>query len=237
MADEGPINHFSHPGHELVKRYHTGTFRCDMCLEDLSDLAYGCRAGCDFAIHDTFVGHPQALLSPEHHPHELVLVQTRRDAALACDICAGRCAAGCFLYRCPPCGFDMHPRCARLPPVVRSARHHHHDLTLVAADKGRCAACNTTFGAARAWYYRCTMCSNLEFHISCAAAGGGGEEKAAGGGALHGDTRAGDVHGELVLARLKAQRDINYARAIANIQARGFDAAAGHKAGYRTTWF
>ncbi|CAO2145104.1 unnamed protein product [Urochloa humidicola] len=135
MANDGSIRHFSHPGHELLKRHYTGPFRCDMCLEGLSGLAYGCGAGCDFAIHETCAGHPQAFLSPGHHPHELVLVQTRRDATLACDVCVGGCAAGCFLYRCPSCGFDMHPRCARLHPVVRSARHHQHDLTLVVVDK------------------------------------------------------------------------------------------------------
>ncbi|CAN6226701.1 unnamed protein product [Urochloa humidicola] len=77
MADDGSIiSHFSHPGHELVKRHYTGPFRCDMCSEALSGcLGYGCRAGCDFAIHDTCAGHPQALLSPEHHPHQLVLLQ------------------------------------------------------------------------------------------------------------------------------------------------------------------
>ncbi|CAO2142795.1 unnamed protein product [Urochloa humidicola] len=228
MADDGSISHFSHPGHELVKRHYTGPFLCHMCWEGLTGLAYGCRAaGCDFAIHDTCAGHPQALLSPEHHPHELVLVQTPRDEALDCDVCAGRCAAGCFLYRCLPCGFDMHPRCARLlPPVVRSARHDQHDLTLVVADEGRCSAagCNRGVQGARGWYYRCTVCSNLEFHVSCAAAGGE-EEKAP----------AGDVHGEHVLAALKAQRDMNRAIAIANIQATGSAAVADIAGGYHTT--
>ncbi|CAO2142815.1 unnamed protein product [Urochloa humidicola] len=250
MANDGSISHFSHPGHELVKRHYTGPFRCDMCLEGLSGLAYGCRAGCDFAIHDTCAGHKQVLLSPKHHPHALVLLQTRRNAALACDVCAGGCAAGCFLYRCPPCGFDMHPRCARLPPVVRSARHHHHDLTLVVADEGRrcCTVCHRRVGSAGgAWYYRCTVCINLEFHVSCAATGGGGEEKAAGGGALHGHAPAGgaagnggvprDVDGELVLARLKAQRNMNYAIAIANIQANGAAAVADLCGDYPTRRF
>ena len=220
MAEnDGSISHFSHPGHELVKRHYTGPFLCDMCWEDLSGLSYGCHAGCDFAIHDTCAGHPQTLLSPEHHPHQLVLVQTpHRGVARACNVCAGGCATGCFLYRCPPCGFDMHPRCVRLPLVVRSARHQ-HDLTLVVADEGRCAACHHE-GAARAWYYRCTLCSNMDFHVSCAAAGG--EENATAGapaGAGNGVPR--DVDGELLLARIKAQRQMNYAIAIANIQASG----------------
>ncbi|XP_048540318.1 uncharacterized protein LOC125519617 [Triticum urartu] len=78
-----------------------------------------------------------------------------------------RCS-GSFLYRCPPCGFDMHPTCRRLPQVVRSAQHTYpaHDLTLVVAD-GCCAACNK--GVGRASYYRCTTC-NIDLHVSCAAA-------------------------------------------------------------------
>ncbi|EMS48831.1 hypothetical protein TRIUR3_02560 [Triticum urartu] len=73
-----------------------------------------------------------------------------------------------FLYRCPPCGFDMHPTCALLPQVVRSVRDPTHDLTLVVAD-GCCAACDT--GAGHASYYRCTAC-NVDYHISCAASTG-----------------------------------------------------------------
>ena len=137
------ITHFSHTGHELVKRHYTGPFRCDMCWEDLSGPAYGCRAGCDFAIHDSCAGHPQTTFFTQAHPHPLVLLQTRRDvAAHGCGICGGRCAPGCFLYRCPPCGFDMHPRCTKLPTAVRSARHPAHDLTLAAAE-GRSARGST----------------------------------------------------------------------------------------------
>ncbi|XBI14389.1 hypothetical protein VPH35_140985 [Triticum aestivum] len=136
-----------------------------MCWEKLSGTAYGCGAGCDFVIHESCAGHAPTLSSPELHAHPLVLVQTHRDATLSCDVCLGRCAPGSFLYRCPPCVFDMHLTCARLPQVVPSARDSMHDLRLVVAD-GRCAACDS--GAGRASYYRCTAC-NLDFHISCAA--------------------------------------------------------------------
>ncbi|GJN33051.1 hypothetical protein PR202_gb21609 [Eleusine coracana subsp. coracana] len=61
------ISHFSHPGHDLMKRHYTGSFRCDMCWEHLNGTVYGCYAGCDFAIHDSCVGHPQRLSSLEHH--------------------------------------------------------------------------------------------------------------------------------------------------------------------------
>ncbi|XP_048546986.1 uncharacterized protein LOC125526009 [Triticum urartu] len=167
--EDAVISHFSHPypGHELVKRHYTGLFRCDMCCQDLSGAGYGCSAGCDFAIHDSCVGYSQTFSSPQHEVHPLVLIQTRQDAALLCDVYLGHCAPGSFLYRCPPCGFDMHPTCRRLPQVVRSARHTYpaHDLTLVVAD-GCCAACNK--GVRRASYYRCRTC-NVDLHISCAA--------------------------------------------------------------------
>ncbi|CAO2149994.1 unnamed protein product [Urochloa humidicola] len=230
--DEESISHFSHPEHELVKRHYTGTYLCDMCWEDLSGLGYCCRSGCDFAIHDACAGHPQTLFCPEHHPHELMLVQTpRRDddaSGHICDVCAGSCAAGCFLYRCTPCGFDMHPRCVRLPKVVRSGRHHpeQHDLKLITvADEGLCAGCHRGGPSAPTWYYRCTVCSDMDFHVSCAAAPAG-------------DGVPRDTNGELVLASLKAQRDMNYAIAIAKIQATGAasirDLAGGYS--YRTRY-
>ncbi|XP_048543380.1 uncharacterized protein LOC125522359 [Triticum urartu] len=167
QQQEAVISHFSHPGHDLVKRHYTGPFRCDMCWEDLSGAGYGCRSGCDFAIQDSCAGHTQTFSSLEHHAHPRVLVQTSHDATLLCDVCLGSCAPGSFLYRCPPCGFDMHPSCTQLPQVVRSARHAYpaHDLTLVVGD-GRCAACNGS--AVRASYYRCTAC-NADIHVSCAA--------------------------------------------------------------------
>jgi hypothetical protein len=197
---EDTIAHFSHPGHELVKRHYVGPFLCDLCWEDLSGPAYGCRAGCNFAIHVSCAGHPRTLLSPAHHPHQLELSQTARGATFACDVCAGRCAPGCFLYRCPPCGFDMHPRCVQLPPAVRSSRHPEHDLTLVVAE-GRCAAsaCRHSAGQ-RTWFYRCSACS-LDLHASCAAAAG--------------RVHRHDVHGELVRARISAESQMRMATALA----------------------
>ncbi|RCV13956.1 hypothetical protein SETIT_2G388000v2 [Setaria italica] len=212
---EDTITHFSHPGHELVKRHYTGPFGCVMCWERLSGAAYGCRAGCDFAIHDACAGHPQTLTSPSHHPHQLVLVETRRDVTHGCDVCAGRCAAGCFLYRCPPCGFDMHPRCAKLPPAVRSVRHPEHDLALVVAE-GRCAACHAMHGAgARAWLYRCNVC-NLDLHVSCAAAEGP-EDAENGHFPGAGDDGLGlDIRGELLRSRIAAQSHMATAVAMRN---------------------
>ncbi|TVU37979.1 hypothetical protein EJB05_11326, partial [Eragrostis curvula] len=182
-----------------------------MCLEDLSGAAYGCGAGCDFAIHESCAAHPQTYYSPSHPPHSLVLLQTRRDVAHGCAICAGRCAPGAFLYCCPPCGFHLHPSCAQLPPAVRSKRHPSHDLTLVVAD-GRCAACH--LGAGHAWYYRCSAC-NVDLHDSCAAGGDGNNT-----GARHdwnSHVPAGDAQA--------AERDIQAALVRANMQARGRSAA------------
>ncbi|TVU37975.1 hypothetical protein EJB05_11322, partial [Eragrostis curvula] len=143
MAAHDSISHFSHPGHELVKRHYIGSFRCDMCWENLTGAAYGCGAGCDFAIHESCAAHPQTYFCPAHQPHSLVLVQTRHDAAIICDVCKSGCATGSFLYRCPPCGFNMHPRCTALPlAAVRSSWHPEHDLTLtLVVPEGRCSAC------------------------------------------------------------------------------------------------
>jgi hypothetical protein len=95
-----------------------------------------------------------------------MLLQTQHDVAHYYDICAGRCALGSFLYRCLPCGFDMHPHCAWLPPCRRTQLTPcpGHDLTLDVTD-GHCATCH--IGARHEWFYRCVVC-NIDFHFSCA---------------------------------------------------------------------
>ncbi|KAK3125668.1 hypothetical protein QOZ80_7BG0608160 [Eleusine coracana subsp. coracana] len=228
------ITHFSHPGHELVKRHYAGPFRCDMCLEGLTltGPAYGCLTGCDFAIHDSCAAHPHTLSSPAHPPHSLVLLQTRPDdVAHACDVCTGFCAPGSFLYRCPPCGFNMHPSCARLPRVVRSARHMEHDLTLVVVAEGRCAACR----GGGATFYRCAAC-NVDFHVACAATAGDNSSSSNAHHQARSDQMMSNAHvqqaaveaaqmqavvarnlqAELQLARIKAQRDMNFAATMNN---------------------
>ncbi|TVU37983.1 hypothetical protein EJB05_11330, partial [Eragrostis curvula] len=59
----------------------------------------------------------------------------------------GGCVPGSFLYHCPPCGFDVHPRCTALPLAgVRSSRHPEHDITLVVTE-GSCAAATSARAA------------------------------------------------------------------------------------------
>ncbi|KAK3127673.1 hypothetical protein QOZ80_7AG0576790 [Eleusine coracana subsp. coracana] len=209
------ISHFSHPEHELMKRHYTGPFRCDMCWDGLTGPAYGCLAGCDFAIHDSCAAHQQTLSSPDHHAHPLTLIQTRQHLSYKCDVCAGSCAPGCFLYRCRPCGFDMHPGCVQPSPVVRSAQHMEHDLTLVQSE-GQCAACHRR----GAWFYRCAVCRDLDFHISCAAAwpgqeaGGAREEE----NRQYGDDGAAlDLEGELLRNRILVQSHMATALSMANM--------------------
>jgi hypothetical protein len=55
-----------------VKRHYVGPFLCDMCWEHLSGPAYG----CDFGIHESCAGHPQALTSEAHHAHPLAPATT-----------------------------------------------------------------------------------------------------------------------------------------------------------------
>ncbi|CAL5085555.1 unnamed protein product [Urochloa decumbens] len=219
MAEaDGSITHFSHPGgHELVKRHNTGPFLCYMCWEDLSGLTYGCRAGCNFAIHDACAGHPQTLFSPAHHQHQLVLVETRRDVAqrvrrqrrplrrrvLPLPLPAVRVRHGPAL-RAPA------PRRAQLAPPRRARP----DLALVVGE-GRCAACRH---GGRAWYYRCTMCGNVDLHISCAAAGEVDARARHGHapGAGNGVPRDLQVQGELLRARIEAESAMAFASTMAN---------------------
>jgi len=106
----------------------------------------------------------------------------------------------------------MHPRCARLPQIVRSSRHSEHDLTLVDAD-GCCAAAACAAAAGRAWYYRCTTC-NVDLHVSCAAA-------------AVGDNNGANAIVEQIHQASAAQTQILRAQMLANIRVQGARSMVG----------
>ncbi|OEL30846.1 hypothetical protein BAE44_0008135 [Dichanthelium oligosanthes] len=179
-----PISHFLHPDHELKLRddYHI-PHSCDLCGEKLAGSGYSChRRLCGFDLHQECAMYPETLSSFFVHPwHDLTLSRTADDGgspARVCHVCRQDVPAGVFLYRCAPCGFDMHPRCSRLPQTVRSELHPEHSLAAVAG-MGTCAACGKP---CYVWVYRCGPC-NVDLHIDCLHGARPSNGMGAGGGA------------------------------------------------------
>lgn len=173
-----PVAHFSHPEHELKLResYHLPRL-CDLCGDKLTGGGYSCqRRLCDFDLHEECAKYPETLRSFFAHPwHGLTLART--DGQRVCDVCREEVPADVFLYSCAPCGFDVHPRCSRLPQTARSELHPEHSLTALPV-VGTCAACREL---CYVWVYRCGLC-NVDLHIGCLhgarASGGDGGKKA-----------------------------------------------------------
>ncbi|KAJ4838569.1 hypothetical protein Tsubulata_040248 [Turnera subulata] len=110
------ITHPAHPMHTLTllpkPAYPSGSFRCDGCGGYQSHgFNYHCNY-CDFDVHITCATKPLSL-AHQSHPHQLSLVfqSPYHSKGFSCDICR-RIGSNHWLYRCGPCGFDVHLECA-----------------------------------------------------------------------------------------------------------------------------
>jgi len=162
-------------------------FECGACkLPGSKMYAYSCaRPGCDFTLHGQCATCPDKLTFWGHPQHELVLERSRADmgrallevrsdvhAALVSMIpTGGVLPIGCEMctdeikglhYFCRPCGFFVHPVCAMLHKLVRSAAHGEHDLALFCSFPTMCSACQMP----AVWAYRCMPCLAF-YHINC----------------------------------------------------------------------
>jgi hypothetical protein len=102
-----------HPEHPL-KRYNYGkasSYFCNACELMVTGTGYSC-GGCDFDIHESCLGLPGFMSASDmrhSHLHGLTLVRLR--ASRYCDVCRETSRAGSYMYLCPPCNYDVHPRC------------------------------------------------------------------------------------------------------------------------------
>jgi hypothetical protein len=161
-----PAAHFSHPKHELKLRAYHLSRQCALCGEKLTGSGYSCHhLFCDFNLLEECAKYPETLRSFFAHPwHDLTLART--DSRRVCNLCSDEVPAGVFLYHCAPCGFDVHPRCSRLPRTARSELvHPDHGLSLTAMPSAGapCAACREPCGV---WVYRCGLC-DVDLHVEC----------------------------------------------------------------------
>uniref|UniRef100_A0A0E0HQI8 Phorbol-ester/DAG-type domain-containing protein n=1 Tax=Oryza nivara TaxID=4536 RepID=A0A0E0HQI8_ORYNI len=168
--------HCSHPQHVLVRCQYSSSSGhvCDLCAAGFRGLVgLRCKA-CDFDIHEACADYFQpAISSFTAHPwHGLALGRVADDDRV-CDLCAAACPRGGFVYRCVPCGFDVHPLCTMFPAKVRSPLHPEHELAMVpaaaaaAATLGRqCRTCSGCGEVCGGWFYRCDACG-VCLHAEC----------------------------------------------------------------------
>ncbi|RWR92913.1 putative protein binding protein [Cinnamomum micranthum f. kanehirae] len=114
------IHHPSHP-HPLallpIPAYFTGSFFCDACGRQGTGFSFHCEA-CEFDLHAPCASFPRTI-SHRAHMHPLVITYTNPYNGLpyTCDICKGL-GINQWVYRCAPCGFDAHLKCAFLSHSV-----------------------------------------------------------------------------------------------------------------------
>ncbi|KAL5198577.1 hypothetical protein ABZP36_002089 [Zizania latifolia] len=199
--------HCSHPQHYLVRsqyREKSGHGHvCDLCGGGCSGLiGYRCEA-CDFDIHEACADHFQPAIYFFAHtwPHSLALGRVADDNRI-CDLCTEGCPRGSLVYRCVPCGFDVHPLCSTLRAAVRSPLHPQHELGVLTASSLRpgqfylCSACGELCSG---WFYSCGFCG-VGLHVNClngASAkqrdGGGSQSNSGGGGGDSQSSRVGNT--------------------------------------------
>ncbi|EAZ40610.1 hypothetical protein OsJ_25072 [Oryza sativa Japonica Group] len=128
--------HCSHPQHVLVRCQYSSSSGhvCDLCAAGFRGLVgLRCKA-CDFDIHEACADYFQpAISSFAAHPWHGLALGRVADNDRVCDLCAAACPRGGFVYRCVPCGFDVHPLCTMFPAKVRSPLHPEHELAMVPA--------------------------------------------------------------------------------------------------------
>uniref|UniRef100_A0A0E0LN66 Phorbol-ester/DAG-type domain-containing protein n=1 Tax=Oryza punctata TaxID=4537 RepID=A0A0E0LN66_ORYPU len=108
-----------HPAHSLTRHHYGGEERparvCALCERIIAGGATGYRCGeCGgFDAHEACLSSLPMRVAFDGHPaHELTL--SLLTASRWCDACRVASHAGCCVYRCEACDFDVHARCTSL---------------------------------------------------------------------------------------------------------------------------
>ncbi|RLM87183.1 hypothetical protein C2845_PM04G32330 [Panicum miliaceum] len=109
---------YHHPQHMLTSYHYSdaSTYPCAACERVVTGAGYRCDE-CDFNIHKACFSLPGSISFAKHsREHDLTL--TRLKASRWCDVCKDTSHAGCYMYLCAPCNYDVHPRCVPPTPVA-----------------------------------------------------------------------------------------------------------------------
>ncbi|KAL2328915.1 hypothetical protein Fmac_022342 [Flemingia macrophylla] len=159
------IWHFSHPEHKLRFEYSEFPFKCDGCKEPGIGSRYKCSsATCDFDLH-VHCAMVVTTSSPTlYHPFYAkctfhFMPSPPGDTPRYCNACEKDVTG--FLYHCKACGFDLHPCCAKLPPLL----HVDGEVKLYLYRKVR-SPCHRCGRKGRSWSYR-SNCKTYNLHVAC----------------------------------------------------------------------
>ncbi|KAL4342008.1 hypothetical protein GQ457_08G026420 [Hibiscus cannabinus] len=171
--------HLFHPRHPLVL-ISNSPYRCKVCDEEGSDLAYGCT-NCKFqldvkcALFPTIESKDADKILHCSHKHPLTLCESKEFGdEVQCKACAKSCLETCF--GCTECNFFLHKTCAvelREKDICHSF-HPLHPLTLSSSpplthhDTFQCSSCLGSVSDDRNLLrYHCAKCG-FDLHIDCA---------------------------------------------------------------------
>uniref|UniRef100_A0A0E0EE83 Phorbol-ester/DAG-type domain-containing protein n=1 Tax=Oryza meridionalis TaxID=40149 RepID=A0A0E0EE83_9ORYZ len=105
-----------HPEHSLTRHHYGGEGHacvCALCERIIAGAGYRCGEQCGgFDAHEACLSLPMRIAVVEHPAHELTL--SLLTASRWCDACRVASHAGCCVYRCVACDFDVHARCTSL---------------------------------------------------------------------------------------------------------------------------
>ncbi|ERN11419.1 hypothetical protein AMTRI_Chr03g43490 [Amborella trichopoda] len=158
MKVDKEIIHYSHSQHRLKFECSDALFNCDGCKEAGIGARYKCDI-CDFDLHKNCATPSPTLNHPFYRKCNFQFYsRPPGDKMRYCDAC-GQDVLG-FVYHCNSCGFDLHPCCACLPPVLNDGERNLY-LSLKVS-----AACHRCGRKGIGWSYR-SECKKYNLHVSC----------------------------------------------------------------------
>uniref|UniRef100_A0A2N9GBW6 DC1 domain-containing protein n=1 Tax=Fagus sylvatica TaxID=28930 RepID=A0A2N9GBW6_FAGSY len=131
------LQHFCHDKHPLVynKNETRGYLSCRGCREAVYGPSYSCKE-CSL-LYNNYVHHkscaelPLGLDHPLHPKHPLILFPKWRYQKkefpfenVKCEVCK-EVESSQYSYGCSRCNFNIHIKCASIPPTMESEVHNH----------------------------------------------------------------------------------------------------------------
>ncbi|XP_038723662.1 uncharacterized protein LOC120015350 [Tripterygium wilfordii] len=127
---------------DLLNNSDGGEILCFACLEPAGSLGatYNCIE-CYFFLHKSCGELPSQIKHPLHRKHSLVLLPNSPYPRIySCNFCG--IWSKNYVYRCSPCDYDLHPKCALLSRCLIQPDSQNHRFTgLMRSDPFTCNFC------------------------------------------------------------------------------------------------